>query len=287
MKLSTFMVVMVIMMLTASCAYVQSGYGSSSNIIQAEYIGDGEMDEIRFQELRERMIRDELPIEEFSKLDRETANRLIDSMPPPQRSEEEAEAARRAWEADMLRMEERMRNNFEFLIRGDFIPVDGDVDLQTIQKFAFYNIVDAGVGYTFVMDMINERVYYDPDFADLWDVRSLKFSSDLVEGDLDRLIQSIKESGMLNWEIRYESGPLPEGVFEEGETPQWIIGILFDDGTIMRRSGSGRDNLRFPPDGQFDILSDFIQTLGAEIAERHEAEVESAESKATESDDEE
>ncbi|MDR2183656.1 MAG: hypothetical protein LBE55_05730, partial [Clostridiales bacterium] len=54
----------------------------------------------------------------------------------------------------------------------------------------------------------------------------------------------------------------------------WRLGILFSDGTVLRRSGSGFSGLGdfFPPDGQFDILNDFIMTIGTEIQERHAAE---------------
>jgi len=49
---------------------------------------------------------------------------------------------------------------------------------------------------------------------------------------------------------------------------------LFSDGTMMRRRGSGDFGGDFyPPAGAFNIITSFIDTLGAEVRERHNSKV--------------
>jgi len=43
---------------------------------------------------------------------------------------------------------------------------------------------------------------------------------------------------------------------------------------MLRRSGAGMNAAAYPPDGQFEIFTNFILTLGAEIEARHNAEPE-------------
>jgi len=43
---------------------------------------------------------------------------------------------------------------------------------------------------------------------------------------------------------------------------------------MLRRGGEGMDAATFPPDDQFEIFTNFILTLGAEIEARHNAEQE-------------
>ena len=193
-----------------------------------------------------------------------------------------------------LQDEESFRNNASTaVLSSNYTPAAVDVDLRTMGRFVFSNDISGmgGDGYSFILDAIFGKIYYEPHGARAFDrLNFVTFSSELKEQDKERLIEAIEESGFRNWEVRYQGDPLPEMVM--GSVPSWTIGILFDDGTIMRRRGGGFGALAFPPDGQFDILSNFIRTLGAEIAERHEAESEATESKAdesesTESDDEE
>ncbi|MDR2546234.1 MAG: hypothetical protein LBC96_01825, partial [Lachnospiraceae bacterium] len=50
----------------------------------------------------------------------------------------------------------------------------------------------------------------------------------------------------------------------------WRIGILFDDGTIMRRIGEGV--FASPDGGELETFVDYVKAMGAEIERRHYAE---------------
>jgi len=250
------------LLLSTGCDYYQSARG------------DDMIMEDKIQMLMDSMTRGELTEDDLVALDREVFNALVERIAGPP-TEEQIEARR-------ILNEELIRNDASAaVLSSNYTPAAVDVDLRTMERFVFSNDI-SGVGwdgYSLILDAIFGKIYYEPHGARAFErLNFVTFSSELKEQDKDRLIEAIEESGFRNWEVRYQGDPLPEMVM--GSVPSWTIGILFDDGTIMRRRGGGFGALAFPPDGQFDILSNFIQTLGAEIAERHEAE-------AAESDDEE
>jgi len=84
------------------------------------------------------------------------------------------------------------------------------------------------------------------------------------------LIQTIEESGLRDWQEVYRGESRPR-VLDGGSS--WLVGILFSDGSIMRRRGSGNVT-NIPPEmeNEFAILTNFVRTLGAEIMERHDSD---------------
>ena len=256
---------------------------SCSDIAAQSITGDGEMDEAAIRAIFDKMTNYEMTREEFMQLDQETRGRVYDILLEemarnrPPLTEEEIEELR-------IQDEEFRRTNLSYIVTGgDFTPASPDVDLQTIERFVFSDNVNIG-GFTLVIDRLHGGVHFDRDTSRMFEhINYTQFLSSFQEQDLERLIQAIEESGLVDWEEHYRGRLDP---YSTGGRA-WTIGILFSDGTIMRRRGDGLHEDAFPPNNQFDILSDFIQTLGAEIEERHEAESEVAESEATESDDEE
>ena len=160
------------------------------------------------------------------------------------------------------------RYNLGYLRRGRFVSPPNDIDLQTIERFIFTHGNHDFGGIGLVLDRMHGRVYYSPHCH--YRVESLHFeqllSAEFVEDDLNKLIQAIKESNLLAWReryVRYASRRVEDG---HGDT--WRVGILFSDGSILRRMGSGD----IPPEDEFAVLTDFIRTFGGEIMERHNLE---------------
>jgi len=207
-------------------------------------------------------LRNQLGDEEFNRL----ISRLLGEEVNRPLTEEEIEAQR-------ILMEEHRRKNVEYIIRGDFTPAADDIDLHTIERVVFVDSIDMEGGHGFVLDQMYGRVYYDPmtSFVDM--LEFIPYSSEFRDEDLSRLIQVIEESDLRDWEEHY-TGRIDE--YAEGGGRSWVIGLLFSDGTILRRSGSGMayTDVASSPD-QLAILTDFIKTIGAEIELRHEAEVNS------------
>ena len=159
------------------------------------------------------------------------------------------------------------RYNLTYLIRGRFVSAPNDIDLQTIERFIFrHGMFFGGIGL--VLDRMHGRVYYNPRLAMVDRLNSIPFSAEFMESDLNKLIQTIEESGLFNWQEYYA------GEFEEGLDggSSWVVGILFSDGSILRRGGSGDNRNYLPPEDEFAVLTNFIRTLGAEIIERHNLE---------------
>ena len=154
------------------------------------------------------------------------------------------------------------RNNLDYIIRGSFVPAAYDIDLQTIERFVFtHGGFFSVVGL--VIDRMHGRVYYDPSsFAEF--LPAMRFSAGFRESDLSRLINAIEKSNLRNWQEFY-TGEF-DGAEDGGRS--WSVGILFSDGSILRRGGSGDRNYR-PPEDEFSILFNFIETMGAEIIRRH------------------
>ena len=168
------------------------------------------------------------------------------------------------WAVEML--ERLERTSVSYVISGPYTPADRDIDLRRIERFVFSDNINAA-GYGFAMDRLhNNRVYYNPQFATVERLDSFPYSAELREEDFDRLIAAIEQSGLRDWPDRFTG----ENIGTGGRG--WVIGILFDDGTIMRRSGVGMTADGFPPAAQWNVWTVFIDTIGAEIQERQAVE---------------
>ena len=120
-----------------------------------------------------------------------------------------------------------------------------------------------------VIDVMHERVYYQ---SSNWNVLSLphvRHSAAFQDSDLERLIKAIEGSDLRNWQYRY-SGTLDRNA---SNNRSWSLGILFYDGTMLRRSGVGDFDDGLPPRTQFDTLVEFVRTIGEEIILRHSEEI--------------
>ncbi|MCL2387352.1 MAG: hypothetical protein FWC89_07385 [Defluviitaleaceae bacterium] len=174
------------------------------------------------------------------------------------------EQRQREWTIEHSR--NRGRYDLGYIVRGNnFVSASNDVDFQTIERFVFsYGGHFHGNG--FVFDMINEKIYYNPSFAYATRLNSMLYA-DIEDGDFDRLIKALEKSNIRDWEESYRS---PVDRFTEDGGMSWQIGILFSDGTMMRRRGSGDFGGDFyPPAGAFNIITSFVDTLGAEVRERN------------------
>ena len=167
-------------------------------------------------------------------------------------------------------VERHSRDYVDYIISGPYTPADRDIDLRRIERFVFFYMVDWPFGYGLIIDRaIQGRVYYSiKSYPISLRLDDNEISAEFKEEDLNRLIRAIEESGLRDWDEHYQGE-----YFGDGDA-WWEIGILFDDGTMLRRSGAGMDAAAYPPDGQFEMLTDFVKTLGAEIEARHNAEQE-------------
>ena len=126
----------------------------------------------------------------------------------------------------------------------------------------YYNIYSRNIDYG--------MLYYDPSlFFRVTRINSIPFSAEFIEEDFIRLLQAIEESGLRDWQGCY-CGELDSFIKDGGVG--WAVGILFADGSILRRRGVGEHGNTdwLPPDNEFAILTDFVRTLGAEIRDRHD-----------------
>jgi len=166
--------------------------------------------------------------------------------------------------------EQREKNHVDYILSGSYTPADRDIDLHRIERFVFsYLIAWPLDGYGLIIDRaVQGRVYYG--FPITIRLDNIEISAEFKEDDLNRLIRAIEESGLRDWDEHYQGEFFGDG----GGGSRWRLGILFDDGTMLRRGGEGMDAATFPPDSQFEIFTDFILTLGAEIEARHNAEQE-------------
>ena len=172
---------------------------------------------------------------------------------------------------------ERDKRIVDYIISGGYTPADRNVDLRTIERFVFSGRGSWHfLGYGLVIDILhNDRVYFSPPGeGGITHLEFAEYSAEFRDDDLDRLILAIEESGLLDWNPTYEREFIPYG---DAETGPWRVGILFSDGTMLRREGWLIADEGHPPEEQFRILSDFVQTLGQEIIERHNAEQEQVE----------
>ena len=166
-------------------------------------------------------------------------------------------------------LEQRDKANVDHILRGPYTPADRDIDLHRIERFVFENCggEHGGYGYGFVLDKMYGRVYFNPSTPAVHMLEFIRFSAEFKEEDLERLIKAIEDSGLRDWEYSYEG---VRGVGSVG----WRIGILFDDGTMMRRRGFGITEENPTLHQQYNMLIGFIEEIGAEIEARHNAEQE-------------
>jgi len=169
------------------------------------------------------------------------------------------------------RRAQRRMNNIEHIIWGDYTPADRDVDLLTIERFIFYTEAD-DFDDIFLIDKLQGYVYHHPLFVT--SLQNMKYSSVFRDEDLERLIVMIEASGMRDWDAIYQGEIVaPEdSPFVDGGSWGWGVGILFSDGTMLRRGGGGVGGVMRPPEEQFRILTDFVEKMSEEIIERHNAE---------------
>ena len=195
---------------------------------------------------------------------------IDDTMTEDEIMTEAEKAERNAWLLEWNRTGGKY--NIGSLAESDsYLPAPLDVDMNTIERFYFS---DGGFdfGITFVLDRMHGGIHFDPDRRESTFL-PLPFSTEFIQDDLDRLIQVINESNLVRWNEVYQ-GRLEEGAIGDGT---WNVSILFSDGTMMRRRGSGISDDFYPPRSQWNILVNFIETMGAEIEQRHQAEAPSAE----------
>jgi len=211
--------------------------------------------------LIERILSGEMSDDEFMHLNLEVQGNIIDALFPPTQEQ------RDAWVAEF---HERRLTDLNYIIRGDFTPSSNDVDLNLMERFVFAFGGTMG-GRGFVLDITHGRVYFNPRAgsfgATVVRLDSNPYHAQFVNSDLERLMQAIDDSGLRDW--NETQGHFYDDV--EGGGTVWDVGIKFQDGTMLRRRGGGhRDFL--PPQEQWEILLNFIDTLGQEIIERHAAE---------------
>ena len=159
------------------------------------------------------------------------------------------------------------KTNVDHILRGPYTPADRDIDLHRIERFVF-SIGGEHGGYGFVLDKMYGRVYFNPSTPAVHMLEFIKFSAEFKEEDLERVIKAIEDSGLRDWVYFYEGADHYEG------SHGWQLGILFDDGTMMRRRGWGITEENPTLLQQYLILIGFIREIGAEIEARHSAEQE-------------
>ena len=273
-----FMILVIIM---TACTHIQpenTGIGDNDMTIQRmfEYLSQERITLDDFFELLQGKLEtgEIMPLFEnmgelLEILDYQTQDQVIDRLMVMlfgEPTEEELNARR---EELQRRLEEEQRTNLEYIVSGSYQAANRDVDLQTIDRFVFTDSVDPGIGLSLVIDRMYGSVYFDTQLALIFrSIGQHEFSAKFQPGDLEHLISSIELSGLWDWQEQYTATTDSNAL---GGFRLWRIGVLFSDGTILRRSGSGMwgDENMFPPDGQFDIMLDFIRTFGAEIEARH------------------
>ena len=174
---------------------------------------------------------------------------------------------------------ERMQTNLTYILgnpfQGRISPsTEGatQADLHTIERFVF-TTGHAHGGSGLVIDILHGRVYFNPR-AGSGGLSILRLDhsehryAEFKEYDLERLVRAIEESSLLDWQENIRGEVIENAV---GGTTAWHVGIRFPDNIFLRRTGSGHSNFH-PPAAQWKVLTDFINTLGEEIIERHAAE---------------
>jgi len=263
-KLGLYMTSIALLILTTGCLGYQSG---------SVGIGDDETKKTEIRLLAEQFLSGEMSIEAFNALDLDTQIAIVEYTSVPPTQEQMAQWRRQD--------EDWQTSNVEHIIRGDFRPAIDDIDLYRIERFVF-TFGSASGGEGLVIDKRYGRVYYDPhaesNGLSVVHLDSVEISALFIDEDHERLIQAIEKSNLRNWEEIYHID-FDERIHGVGGGIGWIVGVQFDDGTILRRSGNGFRMFDdgFPPQYQFKVLIDFVEAIGKEIIERHNVETKRSE----------
>jgi len=169
-------------------------------------------------------------------------------------------------------MEERRRWNLDYIVKGDFVAAHEPVDLQTLERFVFY-LGENSTGISIIFDWQNNTVHYSPFTAVLYSNTSLSHldpTAAIANDDLTTLIEAITESNLLQWDELYAGREDRFSTFSRA----WSLGILFSDGTMLRRSGYGEFEDGLPPQEEWSTWISFVRSFGEEITERAKAEAE-------------
>ena len=162
------------------------------------------------------------------------------------------------------------QNNLRHILTGEGFPIaPNNIDMTTIKRFVFTfsTFID---GHSLVIDKTYGGVHFSDRSNSMYQFLDFAhFSATFTQQDLDRLIEAIEESELRHWQEHYEG--VRDGGPGSGARFSWSIGIEFADGSLMRRSGVG-DRYHTPPEHQWGIFTNFINTMGEEIIERHNAE---------------
>jgi len=162
------------------------------------------------------------------------------------------------------------RYNLDHMLVTDIPRATHDIDFQTIERFLF-SFGNMYLGHGLVIDRMHGMVHFNNRSPNA-DRLPLRYRSGFRQDDLDRLAQALEEARVRNWREVYQGADDPDVLGARGG---WNMAMLFSDGTIMRRRGGGLgmgviDFL--PPQHEWDILANFIYSMGADIIERHHAE---------------
>ena len=165
---------------------------------------------------------------------------------------------------------EREKNTVEHILHGRFIPASDDKSWHEIERFVFV-YGHNHVGIEFVLDRMNNKVYFDDDIPFTRSLDRARFSVEFTEQDLESLLNVLDAVNIRDWEreiTRPEEIPVQDMKLFGGYT----IGILFSDGTIRRWRGWDMLDEDYA-DGQFLILKDYIISAGADIMRREQSAV--------------
>jgi hypothetical protein len=255
---SILIIILASLIVLAGCYGISSEAGNDMSKKTTEEMIQGYVD---------RLLSGEMTQEELERLNPDiqeiVARRSLELLFPP--TEEQLEQQR-------LRAIERRRTNLSYIVRGDYEPAPEDFDLNTMERLVFFDNINDG-GYTLILDLKYGKVYFDAHSALIYHVLDSQWniSVEFEQEHLDRTIAAIEQSGMRNWPRSY----LGANNDDLMSSRTWIIGILFADGTMFRRSGSSSyfDDV-VPPQymDDFNTFTDFILEIGSDIIKRHEVE---------------
>ena len=172
-------------------------------------------------------------------------------------------------EQNLAHWKEHQKNTVQYITSGHFVPASDNRNLGEMERFVFV-YGHNHVGIEFVLDRMNNKVYFDDDIPFTRSLDRARFSVELTEQDLESLLNVLDAVNIRDWEreiTRPEEIPVEDMMLFGGYT----IGILFSDGTIRRWRGWGMLDEDYA-DGQFLILKDYIISAGADIIRRHREE---------------
>ncbi|MDR2546495.1 MAG: hypothetical protein LBC96_03160 [Lachnospiraceae bacterium] len=168
---------------------------------------------------------------------------------------------------ESIALEKEIGNEIDvhFIVRSkEYTPAASDMDFHRIERFVFAHNI-GGYGYGIVIDKTYGRTYFTPHYAAVWALTKDMYFAEYIEQDMEGLINILEEVCIRDWETDYV------GYNPGSGSDAWWIGALFDDGTIMRRSGSGSVDGR-PPYKQLEVFLEYVYAMGVDIETRHYAE---------------